>query len=421
MSANYTLNIDTGTVTANTQDLLNDVKGEWQSIFGVNLDTDASTPQGTLIQNETVARTSVMKNNADMANLMNPDQCYGIFLASQCAFLGQTPGTNTSTIGNGVNLVNSGTSAITIQAGNRVSTSAGDVFVISADITIPALTTGLGIIQSQSYGPIPLPVGALTIIDGVIGLGSAAVTSGTTITLGTLQLTDAQQKTKRSKTLFRMGLGSVGAILAAVLSVPNVTSAQVVENNTGASGLVDGINFTLNNGIYVCVAGSASDADIAAALYAAHQGGCPWDYGVSGQGSPIDYPLGIPTTDPYSLRPSYVKANRPNMFDCYVHITAKQGTSAASETAVQNAVLNYAAGNIAGEVGFGVGEDVSSYSISSAVIATLPGIGVSECSVAVLSAGTTAPIWPTGFVSYFAMSPYQQAQISVGNIQVSLS
>ena len=421
MAANYTLNVDTGTVTANTQDLLTDVHSEWQAIFGTTLDVDASTPQGTLIQNETVSRTSVMKNNADMANTLNPDQAYGVFLASTCALLGIIPSINKSTIGNNIQLVNSGTIQITIPAGNRVQTTAGDYFVLVADTIIPASSTIGAQIQSQQSGPIPLPVETLTIVDGVIGWGSASVSSDSTVILGTLQLTDAQLRSRRNQMLFVQGLGSLGAINANLLAVDNVTSSIAIENNTGAAGLVNGINFTLPSAMYACVSGTAIPNDIAAALFAAHGSGCPWDYGAPGEGNPVSPPLGVQVIDPESNLPYYVKYTTPIEFDCYVHITAKQGTSAASEISIQNAIMNYAAGLIDGQDGLGTGVDISGFLLSSAVITTLPGIIISECTICVLASGSPPPAWPTGFVQYFSMLPYQEATIKVGNIQVLLS
>jgi hypothetical protein len=421
MSATYSLNIDTGTVTANTADLLTDVETEWQAVFGTSLDTDASTPQGTLIQNETSARTSVMKNNSDMANLLNPDQSYALFLSSICSFNGIVPPIDKPTVGVNVDAVNSGTTPIVIPSGNRVQTSNGDYFQIVNDVSVDAGATGEITISSSAEGPIPLPVGSLTIVDGVIGWGSAAVTSSTSITLGTLSLSDSQLRTVRKRMLFKQGLSSTGAIQANVQAVDNVTSIQAVENNTGAAGLVNGITFTLPSAMYVCVSGAGAIADIASALYAAHGAGCPWDYGAAGEGIPVNPPNGVQVVDPYNQKPYYVKYCTPILFDCYVHVTADQGNSKASEIAIQNTVVLWSTGGVSGQQGLADGVDVSSYLISGAIATTFPGIIISECSVCVLAAGSPPPSYPTGYVPYFSMLPYQEAKIKVGNVQVALS
>ena len=68
MSAQYSYIVSTGVITIDTADLLADVQSEWIESLGVGLDVDASTPQGTLIATETLARTSVMKNNAELGS-----------------------------------------------------------------------------------------------------------------------------------------------------------------------------------------------------------------------------------------------------------------------------------------------------------------------------------------------------------------
>jgi hypothetical protein len=94
MTAAYTYLMDTGTVSIDTDDLLTDVQQEWITAFGLTIDTDASTPQRTQMAAETVARTSVMKNNSDLANMLNPNLAYGTFLDAVCAFLGVERGVN---------------------------------------------------------------------------------------------------------------------------------------------------------------------------------------------------------------------------------------------------------------------------------------------------------------------------------------
>src|SRR5579864_1153644 len=126
MTASYTYLIDTGTVSIDTTDLLNDVETEWKTAFGQTLNTDASTPQGVMIAAETTARTSVMKNNADLANMQNPNLAYGTFLDAICALLGVERGANISTDAQGITML--GNKDTVIVAGSRVKTSNGDLF-----------------------------------------------------------------------------------------------------------------------------------------------------------------------------------------------------------------------------------------------------------------------------------------------------
>jgi hypothetical protein len=242
VSASYTYVISTGTIAIDTTDLLSDVETEWKNAFGATLNTDASTPQGTLIASETTARTSVMKNNAELANMQNPNLAYGVYLDATCALLGIGRGTNKSTVASGVQIT--GDVDTVIPAGSRISTPNNDIFSLVTAVTIPVGGVTTGTFQSQEYGAFAFPTGTMTILDGTIGWGSADAVVGTTVISGSTQNTDPQLKNKRNAQLAIQGTASTAAIMANLLEVPNVTSAMVVENNTGSPGVVNGITFT---------------------------------------------------------------------------------------------------------------------------------------------------------------------------------
>ncbi len=417
MTAQYTYLMDTGTVSIDTSDLLADVENEWLAAFGATLDLDSSTPQGTMIAAETVARASVMKNNADVANTINPNLSYGVFLDAICALLGVDRGINQSTVAHSVQIT--GNPSTIIQTGSRVQTENGDIFYLLATVTIPPSGTTVGDFQSQDFGAIPVVLGQLTIMDGTIGWGSAEVTTNTIVLPGSDEYTDAQLKNARNQQLSSQGTSSTGAILAAVLKVPNVTSAQVVENNKGAAGVVNGVTFTLPNAIWVCVAGTPASATVAAALYGAHNGGCPWDFGSSGNGVPVNYPTGVVTSDPYTGLPYFVKWTTPILYDAYVHIKIHQ-TSAESPgaSAIQSAIVDFANGLDQGETGFVVGASVSSFEVAGAVARAYPGLYIKDCKVACVLDGAAAPAYPGSYVTEYVLNQFEQAILQIGNVTV---
>lgn len=418
MTANYVYIVDTGTISADTADVLTDVQAEWKASLGQKLNLNSSTPQGTMITGETLARTSVMKNNAEMANNINPNFAYGTWLDAVCAFLGIGRGDNQSTIGNGVVL--HGNSQTSIQAGSRVQTPNGDVFALVSDVTIPVGGVINVVLRSAEYGDIPLPVGPLKIIDGSIGWGSAEVVSGTVVEPGYVALTDPKLKNARNNQLAIQGRGSSAAIKSLASAVPNVTSVSVVENNTGAVGVVNGVTFTLPNAVWVCVSGNPNQQDLADALYQAHQSGCPWDYGAPTNGNKVGSPDGIEVIDPSTGLPYRVKWTTPVMFDTYVIANVSQGSSATSPVdAVQNSVIEYARGEMQGEEGFVVGYSVSAFEIAGAISRNLPGLYVKSVSVACVPAGSAAPA-PGDYSTEYVLLPFQQAQIAIGNIKVNL-
>lgn len=419
MSASYTYILDTGTISIDTTDLLTDVEGEWTNAFGATLNTDSSTAQGTMIAAETTARTSVMKNNAELANMQNPNLAYGTYLDSICSLLGIGRGVNQSTVATGVPIT--GNAQTTIVAGSRVETINGDVFSLVSDTTIPVGGTINAAFQSEEYGSIPFPIGNLTIVDGVVGWGSAACTSGTTVTPGVTQLTDPQLKNQRNQQLAIQGTASAQAVYANLLAVPNVTSAQVVENNTGAAGVVNGVTFTLGSALWVCVSGTASPAAIAAACYAAHNSGCPWDFGAAGMGTPVNSPNGTQVQDSITGAVYNVKYTTPIMYDVYVNMTVQQSPAQSpGQSNIQQQVFSYATGLEQGEEGLVTGADVNAFEMAGAVIRQYPGIYVKTCMVACVPAGNPAPSYPSAYVYEFVMNRFQEGNLAIGNITVNL-
>lgn len=419
MSASYTYILSTGTIAIDTTSLLSDVESEWQAAFGATLNTDASTPQGTMIAAETTARASVMKNNADLANMQNPNLTYGIYLDSICSLLGISRGTNKSTIATGVQITGNG--GTTINAGSRIQTPNGDIFSLLTAVTIPSGGTTTGTFQSQAYGSIAFPVGSMSILDGTIGWGAVACVNTTTVTPGASQNTDPQLKNKRNQQLAIQGTASTAAIYANLLEVPNVTSCQVVENNTGTITTVNGVTFTKPSAIWVCVAGTASASAIAAALYAAHNGGCPWDYGASGMGNPVNSPNGTIVNDPITGLPYAVLHTTPILHDVYINISVHQSAAQSpGQSAIQKAILAYAQGQEEGEPGFVVGASVSAFEISGTVARQYPGVYVKTCQIAVVAAGAPAPSFPSGYSYEWVAGQFDQAQLQIGNITVNL-
>lgn len=418
MTAAYSYMTSTGTIVADTTDLLSDVQTEWQNAFGASLNLDASTPQGTMIAAETTARNSVMRNNADLANMQNPNLAYGTFLDAICALLGVDRGTNVQTNVTGVTM--NGDSGTVIAAGSRVKTVNNDIFTLVSQVTIPASGHTVGEFQSQAFGDILVPPGNLTIIDGTIGWGSAVVTGTATTTPGSVQSTDAQLKNKRNEQLAIQGTASTASVVANVLEVENVTSVIVVENNTGAAGTVNGVQFTLPNALWVCVAGNNPvPADVAAALYAAHNSGCPWDYGAAGMGVPVDDPTGTQVVDPSTGLVYNVKYTTPILYDTYIHMDVVQSSSdSPGVTAIQNVILDYCQGLIGGERGLVVGASLSAFEVSGAVARAFPGVYVKKCMVAALPEGSAAPVYPTDYVYEWVAGQFQQGIQQIGNITV---
>lgn len=418
MAANYNYLVDTGVVVADTANVLSDVQSEYKTALGDSLNLASSTPQGTLISGETTARTGTMKNNAEMANVINPNLSYGVFLDAVCSFLGIERGNESSTNGVGVQLV--GNSGTVIVAGSRVQTEDGEVFTIQNQVTIPSSGIASGTVTAVNTGNISLDIQSMSILDGIIGWGECNVTSSTVVVLGSNSLTDPQLKNIRNRSLFRQGRSSIGAIRAELIATPNVSSCMVLDNNTGTTGSKNGVTFTVPNGMWICVSGTASDDEVATAIWESCQGSIPFDFGATGNGVPVNPPNGVPVIDAASGVSYNVKFTRSVQYDAYINVTVSQGSSSADpQVAIANAILNWSLGNVAGEFGLITGASLSGWEVSGAINRELPGLYVKHVEVAVVKEGSAAPA-QSAFSQESIANPYDEFNVAIGRIKVTV-
>jgi hypothetical protein len=168
------------------------------------------------------------------------------------------------------------------------------------------------------------------------------------------------------------------------------------------------------------VDGTATNAAVAQALYNAHNGGCPWDFGTS-SGVAVNSPNGVAAIDPATGLIYNAKFTNPALYDCYINITVHQANSVSSPSpAVQNAIVNYATGQEQNESGFVIGANVSAFEAAGAVARQLPGIYVKACSVACVPHGSAAPSYPSAYVPEFVMPMFGRAVLLLNNVTVQV-
>ncbi|CAK7193465.1 hypothetical protein COMNV_01681 [Commensalibacter sp. Nvir] len=410
----YFQNAQTGVMTADTSDLLTEVQQEFISALGENLSLDASTPQGTLMQAETVARTSVMKFIAQSANLLNPEIAYGVYLDAICAFLGIERGVDAYTQIDDV-LFNGQANTI-LNPGVRVQSSKGDLFEVISQVTLGSDGLARGSLRALNQGVVEIAItDSLSLLENVAGLTNVTMDSSTTIILGDTINTDQQLRTKRKLSLFSQALSCIGKIMNNVLALQGVRSVKVVENVTGAAGTVEGIAFTVPYGIWVCVAGTYKDDEVAQALFDAYA--CrPYDVGTN-NGTPCKEG-GYAVEDSYSGQSYNVQWVKPVAYYTYIKMTLKQGSAVYSTEAIKEAIVKWAQGNVASDEGFTLGRAVSGFDIAGAVAAQLSGLQIQNCEVYLT---TDADAKQTGdYVTLWALKPWEIATTAYGLIEVTL-
>ena len=346
-----------GVIIPDTDVIQEQVIEEYKNIFGFDLIVTPNTPQGLLITAETLARDAVAVNNATLANQINPNIAGGLFLDAILALTGieRTPATFTTVIGTVTGVVGT-----IIPAGSQARISTNDeLFETTTLVTIPLGGTITVLFQAVNSGPIDVGVGTLTdIVSTVLGWETVTNASGEE-TLGTNTQSDIAAKSYRKATLAIQGQALPEAILSGVNALPNVTSATFLENIESTPEVVSGVSMNPNS-IYVCVDGGA-DLAIAEVLTNKKSGGCGYTNGAG-------VPVSVPVTVPFSGQIIDVLFDRPTPVPQLVRVTVTASETLSNPTTVvKNAILAYAAGEIPGESGLVIGEDVSCFELASAI------------------------------------------------------
>ena len=340
-----------GVVVPDTAALRRQVESEWREAFGQDLDLSPDTPQGVLVTAEVEARDAVARNNAEVANQINPDISGGIWLDAIWALMGgqrraATASTLTGVVFGGVpgTLIPAGSAAVVADTGER--------FLTVADYTIGAGGAVTGDMASENLGRIACPVGALDTIATAV-LGWETVTNPNAAALGTDEESDFASRHRRRNTLGQQGRSGPESVTSRLYALDGVRSLVYRENILPTAEVIDGISLAPHS-VYVCVSGGDDD-EIAAALLASKTIGAAWN------GSQL-----VNVIDPVSGQAYPVRFERPTPVLLYVRVTVR-ATALDAETLVRNAIQAYALGQNDGEPGFAVGEDVSPWELAGAI------------------------------------------------------
>lgn len=395
--ASYDFIQNTGVIVPDTADLLSDVQTEFRTAFGQDLDVDPATPQGVLITAEVEARDAVARNNAELANQINPNLAGGKFLDAICALTGLERIRATRSTLSAVELT--GVSGTIIPAGSRAETTNGDRFELVTSVVLDSAGEGVGEFRSVVFGPIAAPIGSLTqIVDNV--LGWETVNNPSAAVLGQNEQSDQSLRALRRRTLALQGISLAEAIVSDLYDTEGVKSLQFRENFTDTDQVIDGI-FLLKHSVWACVDGGTDEA-VAQSLLENKSNGANWNGAVT-----------VNTLEPASGQVYPVKFDRPTPVQILVRATVRQMDSTVDpQIAVRDAIMAYNDNTIDGETGFVVGQNVSPFELAGAINLQVPGIFVQKLEVAPFSG---MPVWQT---TEIAIALNEKAFTTASTIQV---
>ena len=395
-----------GVIMPDTADLKTEVEAEFRAALGQDLVVAPESPEGMLIAVETEARDAVVRNNAELANQINPVRAGGVFLDAIAALTGLSrrsaePSTVVARI--------MGVPETIIPEGSRVATEAGDVFRSRSATMLDNNGAGTLMFFSEAHDAIPAPAGSLTrILDHV--LGWEGVTNPDPAVPGQSEESDAVFRKRREDTLFLQGVALPGAVMSGVLDVPGVRSMAFRENYSAEEQTIDGVTMPPHS-IYAVVDGGA-DEEVGAMRFRKKSLGC----GYAWQAAPGATGIEVPVICPESGQRYTVRFDRPEIVSLRAIVTARvMGASVGDyEDIIRQAIVDYADDKLEGLRGFRVGVPASPFEMAVAVGMADPSIFVLNLVIGPLGAadGELEP-------ANISLEVWQKAAITLSSINVA--
>lgn len=347
----YDYIVSTGVIIPDTSTTLAEVQQEYRDAFNDQELVVDSGPLSVLINAEAESRDQVARNNARLANQINPNEAGGIFLDSIYALFNgeRNEGERTT-----VTATLTGVDGTFIPEGSAAQSQQGDRFVSTGDANIGISGSVDVVFQSEDIGAIPLGAGELDkILDSVLGWEN--ITNSTDGDLGQLTESDSDAQLRRDGLLGLQSVSQTTSIFARVLNVPDVQSLTFRENVADTTENVDGVIMDPHS-VYVCVDGG-TDSAVALALLDSKSAGAGWVGDIT-----------VPTIDPTSGQSYDVKLSRPEILDVQINVDIRPDSSLIDPVALtQEAVLAYSRGEIDTFPGFIVGANGEPFVINDSV------------------------------------------------------
>lgn len=250
-----------GLITVDSSSIASSFENAYKEALGANLNTEAGTFQGQMIQTDTAMLTYAQNQCALIANAFSVYSATGTALDVVAGFWGYYRKEGVATA---VNCTLTGTADIVIPAGSLVSDGTYQ-YVLLENATIGAGGSVTAQFQCTTSGAIVCQAGTITEIVSTL-LGWDTVTNPTAGMTGYEKESDNAFKARITANWFNIrGRGALGAIVDNMAQLPNVISVLGRENPSNASITIDDITLP-EHSVYVCIAGGANE-DIAKTMY----------------------------------------------------------------------------------------------------------------------------------------------------------
>lgn len=395
--ADYSFIVNRGVIVPDTATTRAQVEAEFRAVFGDDMPTDPATPQGLLITRITEERDAIARNNAELANQINPALSGGVFLDSLMALTGGRRRSSVRSLI--VGAVLGGVPGTNVPAGSIAETEQGEQFELVNTVVLDAAGSAAGNLRALQDGEIIVPAGGLNTVASSV-LGWETITNPSAAIPGQREENDVLLRRRRAQTLALQTTSINEAIVSRLYDLEAVRSCYYLENYEDVDQVVDGIPMRKHS-IWACVEGG-TDMEVAQALFETKTVGGGYNGAVV-----------VQVPDPVNGRLYEVKFDRPEEVTLLIRVTVRSSTLDVQQL-IPDLVMNYVNGEIDGDVSFVVGSDVSTFEIASAINQQEPSIFVKKVELSVVGSGT----WSADTM---VIAPNQIARTQRSSIQVVIS
>jgi uncharacterized phage protein gp47/JayE len=270
MTSNYV--DETGLHIQTLTDIVADLETNFKAIYGVDINVDAASPDGQMINLFAQAKIDILNCIQMVYNSFSPSSAEGVALDQRCAINGVIRKGATNTVATVNVYLDRQTALVGIEdelgTPFTVSDTGGNQYYLVNGFTGATGVTGVSFIAVET-GAIEVTPGSINKVE-TITLGVTGVyNTGNASTAGVDAETDAELRNRREVSLAMPSIGYLDGLTNALLALDGVTHAKVYENITST---IDADNIP-GHSIWPVVEGGVA-ADIANAIYIKRSAGC---------------------------------------------------------------------------------------------------------------------------------------------------
>ena len=258
----------TGFVAPTEAAILTGVQADISAALGGNVNMALTTPQGQLASSQTAIVGDCNATFLYFASQVDPAYAEGRMQDAIGRIYYQTRIAGTATV---VSVTCSGLTNRSIPAGAQIQAADGNIYYALATATIPSTGSVAAPFACSVVGAIACPAQTFTIYQSIFGWDSAVSTAAGVP--GTPVESRAAFELRRQQSVALNSVQTNDAILGAVLAVPGVLDAYVVDNPTSSAATIGGVSVAAY-ALYVAAYGGTGAA-VGSAIWTKKPPGTP--------------------------------------------------------------------------------------------------------------------------------------------------